>query len=257
MRRGGSTSRPGRSCPPTSCAAPASGTASATASSPGCRCRDRLRRDDPRTAEGRGARSAGRGRRRRAPLARDGYRGRADRQGDRRALLGRGLARGRRDRAANGRRAPRESGDRRVRGRGGDRVKVAVLRFPGTWSEVDFAHALTLVGAEADILWHADADLRGYDAAIVPGGFTYGDYLRAGAIAAISPAADELRRADGEGMPILGSCNGFQILCEIGLLPGALVRNRQGEFRCDWVHMRIESDRTPFTHGLRSEIARM
>jgi phosphoribosylformylglycinamidine synthase subunit PurQ / glutaminase len=136
-------------------------------------------------------------------------------------------------------------------------MKVAVLRFPGTWSETDFAHALGLVGAEVDILWHADADLRGYDAAIVPGGFAYGDYLRAGAIAAISPAADELRRADREGMPILGSCNGFQILCEIGLLPGALVRNRQGEFRCDWVHMRIESDRTPFTAGLPGEIVRM
>ena len=136
-------------------------------------------------------------------------------------------------------------------------MRVAVLRFPGTWSETDFAHALSLVGADADILWHADADLRGYDAAVVPGGFAYGDYLRAGAIAAISPAADELRRADREGMPILGSCNGFQILCEIGLLPGALVRNRHGEFRCDWVHLRIESDRTPFTGGLRGAVVRM
>ena len=98
-------------------------------------------------------------------------------------------------------------------------MRVAVLRFPGTWSETDFAHALQLVGAEADILWHADADLRGYDAAIVPGGFTYGDYLRAGAIAAISPAAGELRRADREGMPILGSCNGFQILCGSACCP--------------------------------------
>ena len=136
-------------------------------------------------------------------------------------------------------------------------MKVAVLRFPGTWSENDFAHALRQVGAEAEILWHAEADLRGYDAAIVPGGFTYGDYLRAGAIAAISPAAAELRRADKEGLPILGSCNGFQILCEIGLLPGALVRNRQGEFRCDWVHLRVESERTPFTAGLGGEILRM
>ena len=132
-----------------------------------------------------------------------------------------------------------------------------MLRFPGTWSENDFAHALSLVGADAEILWHADADLRGFDAAIVPGGFTYGDYLRAGAIAAISPAAAELRRADRTGMPILGSCNGFQILCEIGLLPGALVRNRQLEFRCDWVHLRIESERTPFTAGLHGEIVRM
>ena len=136
-------------------------------------------------------------------------------------------------------------------------MRIAVLRFPGTWSENDFANALSLVGAEADIVWHADADLRGYDAAIVPGGFTYGDYLRAGAIAALSPAANALRRAGAEGMPILGSCNGFQILCEIGLLPGALVRNRHLEFRCDWVHMRIESDRTPFTAGLRGELVRM
>ena len=136
-------------------------------------------------------------------------------------------------------------------------MRIAVLRFPGTWSETDFAHALELVGAEADILWHADADLRGYDAAIVPGGFAYGDYLRAGAIAAISPAAGQLRHAAAEGLPILGSCNGFQILCEIGLLPGALVRNRHLEFRCDWVHLRVEIDRTPFTAGLRGEILRM
>ena len=136
-------------------------------------------------------------------------------------------------------------------------MRIAVLRYPGTWSERDFAHALTRVGAEADILWHEDLDLRGYDAAIVPGGFTYGDYVRAGAIARLSPAAAELRRAAGEGLPILGSCNGFQILCEIGLLPGALVRNTHLEFRCDWVHLRIENDRTPFTTGLRGEIARM
>ena len=137
------------------------------------------------------------------------------------------------------------------------RVKVAVLRFPGTWSERDFAHALTVAGAEAEILWHEDASLAGYDAAIVPGGFAYGDYLRAGAIAKISPAATELRRAAAAGMPILGSCNGFQILCEIGLLPGARVRNRGLEFRCDWVTLRVEQDATPFTAGLRGELLRM
>jgi len=136
-------------------------------------------------------------------------------------------------------------------------VKVAVLRFPGTWSERDFAHALGVAGAEAEILWHEDADLAGFDAAIVPGGFAYGDYLRAGAIAKISPAATALRRAADAGMPILGSCNGFQILCEIGLLPGALVRNRGLEFRCDWVTMRVEQDATPFTAGLRGELLRM
>ena len=136
-------------------------------------------------------------------------------------------------------------------------MKVAVLRFPGTWSERDFVHALTLVGAEPELVWHEDADLRGYDAAIVPGGFAYGDYLRAGAIARISPAARELRRAAAEGLPILGSCNGFQILCEIGLLEGALVRNRHLEFRCDWVHLRVESERTPFTRALGGAILRM
>ena len=132
-----------------------------------------------------------------------------------------------------------------------------MLRFPGTWSERDFAHALGLAGAEAEIVWHEDADLRGYDAAIVPGGFSYGDYLRAGAIAALSPAARALRDAAADGLPILGSCNGFQILCEIGLLPGALVRNRQLEFRCDWVHLRVESEATPFTAGLGGAILRM
>ena len=137
-------------------------------------------------------------------------------------------------------------------------TRVAILRFPGTWSERDFAHAFSLVpGVETEILWHADASLRGFDAAIVPGGFSYGDYLRAGAIARISPAATELRRFAADGGAILGSCNGFQILCEIGLLPGALVRNDHLEFRCDWVRMRVESDRTPWTGGLRGEFLRM
>ena len=106
--------------------------------------------------------------------------------------------------------------------------RVAILRYPGTWSERDFAHALSLVeGAQSEILWHEDADLHGFDVAIVPGGFSYGDYLRAGAIAKLSPATKELRRFAAEGGAILGSCNGFQILCEAGLLPGALIRNRE------------------------------
>lgn len=136
-------------------------------------------------------------------------------------------------------------------------VRVAILRFPGTWSDRDFEHALGLVGAETEILWHEDVRLGGFDAAIVPGGFSYGDYVRAGAIARLSPAVRELRRFAEEGGPVLGSCNGFQILCEAGLLPGALTRNTGLEFRCDWVGMRIESDRTPFTRGLRGEIVRM
>ncbi|MBI3522209.1 MAG: phosphoribosylformylglycinamidine synthase I [Chloroflexi bacterium] len=136
-------------------------------------------------------------------------------------------------------------------------MRVAILRYPGTWSERDFAHAFSVLGVEHEIVWHEDADLRRFDAAVVPGGFTYGDYLRAGAIAKLSPATAELRRAADEGMPILASCNGFQIVCEAGLLPGALVRNTGLEFRCDWVTMRVESDATPFTAGALGELLRM
>jgi phosphoribosylformylglycinamidine synthase len=136
-------------------------------------------------------------------------------------------------------------------------VRVAILRFPGTWSERDFAHALSVAGAETEILWHGDVDLAGFDAAILPGGFAYGDYVRAGAIARLSPAVRELRRFADAGGAVLGSCNGFQILCEAGLLPGALTRNVGLEFRCDWVRMRVESDATPFTRGLRGDVVRM
>ncbi len=136
-------------------------------------------------------------------------------------------------------------------------MKVAILRFPGTWSDRDFEHALALVGADTEILWHEDVRLEGFDAAVVPGGFSYGDYVRAGAIARLSPAVRELRRFAQEGAPVLGSCNGFQILCEAGLLPGALTRNTGLEFRCDWVGMRIESGATPFTRGLEGELVRM
>ncbi len=136
--------------------------------------------------------------------------------------------------------------------------RVAILRYPGTWSERDFAHALSLIeGVESEIQWHEDADLRGFDAAIVPGGFSYGDYLRAGAIAKLSPGTKELRRFASEGGAILGSCNGFQILCEAGLLPGALIRNADLAYRCDWVRIRAESDETPFTTGLRGAVLRM
>ncbi|HET7701681.1 MAG TPA: phosphoribosylformylglycinamidine synthase subunit PurQ [Candidatus Limnocylindria bacterium] len=137
-------------------------------------------------------------------------------------------------------------------------TRVALLRYPGTWSERDFAHAFSLVPEiETEILWHEDADLRGFDAAIVPGGFSYGDHLRAGAIARLSPATTELRRFAAEGKPVLGSCNGFQILCEAGLLPGALLRNAGLEYRCDWVHVRVENERTPWTRGLGGQVLRM
>jgi phosphoribosylformylglycinamidine synthase len=137
-------------------------------------------------------------------------------------------------------------------------TRVAILRYPGTWSERDFAHALSLVeGVEAEIQWHEDADLRGFDAAIVPGGFSYGDYLRAGAIAKLSPGTKELRRFAAEGGAILGSCNGFQILCEAGLLPGALIRNADLAYRSEWVRIRVETDATPFTTDLGGAVLRM
>ncbi len=138
-------------------------------------------------------------------------------------------------------------------------MKVALLRYPGTWSERDFQHAFSLVpGVETEIVWHEDAgDLARFDAAIVPGGFSYGDYVRAGAIARLSPATKSLCRFAEEGRPVLGSCNGFQILCEAGLLPGALLRNAGLEYRCDWVHVRVESDRTPWTRGLGGQVLRM
>ena len=136
--------------------------------------------------------------------------------------------------------------------------KVAILRYPGTWSERDFAHAFSLVeGVETEIQWHGDADLRGFDAAIVPGGFSYGDYLRAGAIAKLSPGTKELRRFASEGGVILGSCNGFQILCEAGLLPGALIRNADLAYRCDWVRVRVETEATALTVGLGGLVLRM
>jgi len=137
-------------------------------------------------------------------------------------------------------------------------TRVALLRYPGTWSERDFAHAFSLIpDVQTEILWHEDADLRGFDAAIVPGGFSYGDYLRAGAIAKISPATKALVRFAAEGKPVLGSCNGFQILCEAGLLPGALLRNAGLEYRCEWIHVRVESERTPWTLGLAGDVLRM
>ena len=137
--------------------------------------------------------------------------------------------------------------------------RIAIVVFPGTWSERDFQHAFTLVeDVETEIVWHEDAtDLGGYDAAIVPGGFSYGDHLRAGAIAKLSPATRALVRFAAEGRPVLGSCNGFQILCEAGLLPGALLRNVGLEYRCDWIRVRVESDRTPWTRGLAGEVLRM
>ena len=128
-------------------------------------------------------------------------------------------------------------------------MRIGVITFPGTLDDVDAARAVRLAGADPVALWHADRDLRGVDAVVVPGGFSYGDYLRAGAIAARAPIMDEVTAAADRGMPVLGICNGFQILCEAGLLPGALTRNSGLHFVCRDVVLRVESADTAWTSG--------
>jgi phosphoribosylformylglycinamidine synthase I len=127
--------------------------------------------------------------------------------------------------------------------------RVAVLAFPGSCDDRDALRAVALVGAEPVRVWHADDDLSGAAAVIVPGGFSYGDYLRPGALAALSPAMAAVREFAAEGGPVLGICNGFQVLCEAHLLPGALTRNSSLEFRCVPTWLRVESVDTVFTSG--------
>ena len=126
-------------------------------------------------------------------------------------------------------------------------TRVGVITFPGSLDDVDAARAARIVGAESVNLWHADADLRGVDAVIVPGGFSYGDYLRCGAIAKFAPVMGEVVDAAAKGMPVLGICNGFQVLCEAGLLPGALTRNAGLHFICRDVWLQVTSTSTAWT----------
>jgi phosphoribosylformylglycinamidine synthase len=128
--------------------------------------------------------------------------------------------------------------------------RIGVVTFPGSLDDRDALRAVGFMGGEAVPLWHADPDLRGVDAVILPGGFSYGDYLRTGAIARFAPVMEEIRRFAEAGGPVVGICNGFQILCESGLLPGALIRNRELRFVCRWVHVRVETTLSPLTAGL-------
>ncbi len=128
-------------------------------------------------------------------------------------------------------------------------MRFAVIVFPGTWSDVDCHHVLTTVmGQQADYVWHKERDLSKYDCAILPGGFSYGDYLRCGAIARFSPIMAEVEKMAKDGRLVWGICNGFQVLCEAGLLPGVLLRNAHLQYRCQWTDLRVENNRTPFTN---------
>ncbi len=128
-----------------------------------------------------------------------------------------------------------------------DGLRVGVVTFPGSLDDGDAARAVSLAGGEAVRLWHADADLHGVDAVVLPGGFSYGDYLRCGAIARFAPVMEPLVDAAKGGLPVLGICNGFQVLCESHLLPGALIRNDHRKFVCRDQGLRIESSSTVWT----------
>ena len=137
-------------------------------------------------------------------------------------------------------------------------MRFAVLVFPGTWSDGDCRHVLQdRLGQQADLVWHRQADLSGYDAVVVPGGFSYGDYLRCGALARFSPVMAAVNTHAAAGRPVFGSCNGFQILCEAGLLPGALLRNDSLQFRCRDQYVRVERADTGFSCAAREGQALM
>ncbi|PZS36869.1 MAG: phosphoribosylformylglycinamidine synthase subunit PurQ [Pseudonocardiales bacterium] len=141
-------------------------------------------------------------------------------------------------------------------GRASTACRIGVITFPGTLDDVDAVRAVRHAGAQPVSLWHADDDLHGVDAVVVPGGFSYGDYLRAGAIAAHQPVLRAVVDAARRGTPVLGICNGFQILCEAGLLPGALVRNAGLHFLCRDQRLRVETAATAWTgrYGAGAEI---
>ncbi len=129
-------------------------------------------------------------------------------------------------------------------------MKFGVVVFPGTWSDTDCHHVLQNVLHQwVEYVWHKDTDLSGYDCIVLPGGFSYGDYLRCGALARFSPVMRSVEKFAAEGGLVIGICNGFQVLCEAGLLPGVLMRNDHLQFRCQWTNLRVESSASPFTNA--------
>ena len=137
-------------------------------------------------------------------------------------------------------------------------MKAAIIRFPGSNCDQDCHLALREMGVEVEYVWHKDTSVAGYDLIILPGGFSYGDYLRCGAIARFSPIMQSVKAAAAAGTYVLGICNGFQILCEAGLLPGALIRNRSLHFICDFVRVRVENNTTAWTQAaMQGQILRI
>jgi phosphoribosylformylglycinamidine synthase len=133
-------------------------------------------------------------------------------------------------------------------------MKFGIVVFPGTWSDRDCYYAIhTMLGQEAQYIWHKDTDLSNYDCLVIPGGFSYGDYLRPGAIARFSPVMTSIEKFASEGKPVIGICNGFQILCEAGLLPGALLTNEHLEYRCQWTYLKTENTATPFSNRCKQD----
>ncbi len=129
-------------------------------------------------------------------------------------------------------------------------LRFAVIVFPGTWSDHDTHYSLAgVLGQEAELVWHQERDLSRYDVVVLPGGFSYGDYLRAGALARFSPVMAAVAAHADAGKPLIGICNGFQVMCEAHLLPGALMRNESLQNRCVWVTLRVENVETPFTRA--------
>ncbi len=132
-------------------------------------------------------------------------------------------------------------------------MRFGIIVFPGTWSDRDCYYALSdILKQKAEYIWHKETDLSAYDCVILPGGFSYGDYLRPGAIARFSPVMPALERFASRGKLVIGICNGFQVLCESGLLPGLLLRNNHLEYRCQWTHLKTENSSTAFTSQCRN-----
>ncbi len=132
-------------------------------------------------------------------------------------------------------------------------MKVGVIRFPGSNCDRDVYHALELAGGEPEYVWWKENDLLHMDAVVIPGGFSYGDYLRAGAIAAITPVIEGIKKLVAEEKPVLGICNGAQILSEVGLVPGVFTVNENPKFNCQWTQLKVKTNRTPFTRSFKKD----